>query len=390
MKRSGWIVAVAVVVPAPGAASQRPNQASFVPTGAKIEGSSFATVERAPPVPYPDEPPPPEHQPQGPAAWYARDLGISYDEAERRQSQQQTLRPEFERLIALLQVREAGNFTGPRIVHKPDWAFVLYFKRDPERTLAKYTNHPGIRAAPARYTREELAAVVKPWVDRFASRNIAGGWGMDATFRAAEIMMNVTEEEYRAIADREGWGPVPQAVRLAFSAPLAHVSVEDQAKPFVRIFAQNSRSAIRQPEAGFFGRITMRDGCLYSGNRLAYFHRESGIGLDEQGYLAIRDRRTGKSTGRIGEWFVWAGPNQISEDMPMVRELRQRCGAAPIDNVGNPESAAQFRVQAHRIDALAERRRISRKRAWELLKQCWRKADAAKPDAPPDDLVKCN
>ncbi len=264
---------------------------------------------------------------------------------------------------------------------------MLYFKRAPERTLAKYTNHPRIRAALARYTREELVALVKPWVDRFTARSIAGGWGMDATFGTAEIMMNVTEEEYRETAAREGWGPVPLPVRLAFSAPLARVSVADKAKPFVRILAQNSRSTIVQPEAGFFGRITMRDGCLYSGKALAYFHRESGIGIDEQGYLAIKDRRTGKSTGRIGEWFAWAGPNHISEDMPMVRELRQRCGNAPIDNVGNPESAAQFRVQPHRIDALAERRRISRKRAWELLKQCWRKSDAAKPDAPPDDLV---
>lgn len=363
---------------------------AFVPTGVRIEPSGFATVERAPPVPYADEPPPPEHQPQGPAAWYARDLGISYEEAQRRQREQQALRPEFERLIALLQVREAGNFTGPRIVHQPDWAYVLYFKRDPERTLAKYTAHPRIRAAQARYTREELAALVKPWVDRFTARNLAGGWDMDATFGAAEIMMNVTEEEYREIAQREGWGPVPQVVRLAFSAPLAHVSVEERAKPFARIFAQNNRSTTLQLEAGFLGRITMRDGCLYSGKALAYFHRESGIGIDEQGYLAIKDRRSGKSKGRIGEWFSWAGPNSISEDMPMVRELRQRCGNAPIQNVGNPESAAQFRVQVHRIDALAERRRISRKRAWELLKQCWRKSDAAKPDAPPDDLVRCN
>ncbi len=362
----------------------------FTPTGAKIEPSGFATIERAPPVPYPDAPPPAEDRPRFEAEWYARNLGISVEEAQRRNREQQEARPEFERLIALLRAREAGNFTAPRMVHKPDWAYVLYFKRDPEGTLAKYTSHPRIRAALARYTEEELRAIATPWADRFVARKLIDGWGTDATFGTAEMMMNVTEEEYRAIAAREGWGPVPDAVVLRFSAPLDHPSMDERAKPIVRIFAQNSRSTGMQLEAGFSGRITMRDGCFYSGKALAYFHRETGIGVDEQGYLALTDRRTGKSKGRIGEWFSWAGPNHISEDMPMVRELRQRCGNAPIQNVGNPESAAQFRVRAHLIDALAERRRISRERAWELLKQCWRKADAAKPKAPPDDLVRCN
>ncbi|MEJ7777385.1 MAG: hypothetical protein WKF52_08410 [Sphingomicrobium sp.] len=362
----------------------------FTPTGAKIEPSGFATIERAPPVPYPDAPPPAEDRPRFEAEWYARNLGISVEEAQRRNREQQEARPEFERLIALLRAREAGNFTAPRMVHKPEWAYVLYFKRDPEGTLAKYTSHPRIRAALARYTEEELRAIATPWADRFVARKLIDGWGTDATFGTAEMMMNVTEEEYRAIAAREGWGPVPDAVVLRFSAPLDHPSMDERAKPLVRIFAQNSRSTGMQLEAGFSGRITMRDGCFYSGNALAYFHRETGIGVDEQGYLALTDRRTGKSKGRIGEWFSWAGPNHISEDMPMVRELRQRCGNAPIQNVGNPESAAQFRVRAHLIDALAERRRISRERAWELLKHCWRKADAAKPDAPPDDLVRCN
>ena len=383
-------VSVAMGAAAACAATAAIAAPAFVPTEAKIEPSGFATIDRAPPVPYPDEPPPAENRPHSEAAWYARDLGISVEEAERRQREQQALRPEFERLIALLRLREAGNFTAPRIVHKPDWAYLLFFKRDPERTLAKYSSHPRIRAALARYSEEELEALARPWVNRFVAHKLAGGWGSDATYGVAEIMMNVTEDEYRAIAAREGWGPLPDAVVLRFSGPLDHPGVEPRARPFVRIFAQNRRNTTMQPEAGISGRITMRDGCLYSGKALAYFHRETGIGVDEQGYLALTDRRTGKSKGRIGEWFSWAGPNQISEDMPMVRELRQRCGNAPIDNVGNPESAAQFRVRGHVIDALAERRRISRRRAWDLLKACWKTADTARPDGYPDDLVRCS
>lgn len=384
----GFIIWSALLAGSAGAAVP---QRALVATGARIEPSGFATVEHAPPVPYPDEPPPPESWP-GEERWYAQTHGLSAAEVRRRQREQQALRPEFERLIALLRVREAGNFTAPRVVHKPDWAYVLYFKRDPERTLAKYASHPRIKAAFARYSHEQLTSLAGPWVDRFVAHKLAVGWGGDASYGVAEIMMNVTEEEYQAVAEREGWGPVPDGVVLRFSRPLGHPGVEDRAKPFVRIFAQNSRATTMQPEAGFSGRITMRDGCLYSGKALAYFHRETGIGIDEQGYLALTDRRTGKSKGRIGEWFSWAGPNRISEDMPMVRELRRRCGNAPIDNVGNPESTAQFRLRqrAWTIDDLAKRRRISRQRAWELTKRCWAKADAAKPEAPPDDLVKCN
>ncbi|HEX9933163.1 MAG TPA: hypothetical protein VGB08_10010 [Allosphingosinicella sp.] len=69
---------------------------------------------------------------------------------------------------------------------------------------------------------------------------------------------------------------------------------------------------------------------------------------------------TGASKGRIGEWFVWAGPNGITEDMPGVAELRARCGSAPIMNVGNPESTQQFRVRAWEIDEIARRRGIGR------------------------------
>jgi hypothetical protein len=376
-----WVAAVSIG----GAAVAAPG---FVPTGAKIEPSGFATVETAPTIPYPDAPPPAEDRPRFEAEWYARFAGISVEEAQKRNREQQEARPEFERLVELLRVREAGNFTAPRVVHKPDWAYVLYFKRDPERTLAKYTRHPRFKAALAPYTEAELRAKAAPWVERFVARKLMDGWGTDATLGAAEMMMNVTAEEYGEIAARERWGPVPDGVVLRFSQPLDHPSVDDRVKPLVRIFAQNSRGTVVQPEAGFFGRITMRDGCLYHGKALAYFHRETGIGVDEQGYLALTDRRTGKSKGRVGEWFSWAGPNQVSEDMAMVRELRQRCGNAPIDNVGNPQSAWQFRVRAWVIDELAQRRRISRQRAWELLKQCWRKADAANPKGPPDDLCR--
>ena len=92
------------------------------PTGAKIEPSGFATIEKAPHPPYDLEPPPSENRPRSEAEWYARDQGISLAEAEKRYGEQHAIMPAFERLLARLREGEPGNFTSARMVHAPDWA----------------------------------------------------------------------------------------------------------------------------------------------------------------------------------------------------------------------------------------------------------------------------
>jgi hypothetical protein len=373
---------VVAVSPAPAA------QAMEAPTGARIEASGFATVEQAPPRPYADAPPPAEDRPETENGWYAREAGITEAEAAKRRAEQQAAQPEMARLIGTLNAREAGNFTATRMIHKPDWAYVFYFKRDPERTLARYTSNPHFRAALARYSKAELEALSKPWLERFERHRLTGGWGLDETYGTVEIMMGVTEEEYRAVAAREGWGALPDALELRFSRPLSSPPVSADAQPFVRLMPQDDRSTVIQLTAGASGRILIRDGCLMVGGsggapRLAYFHRETGIGRDAEGYLVLVDRATGAVRGRIGEWFIWAAPNHYDETMPMAAELRARCGTAPVLNVGNPESGHSFRARASAVDELARRTRISRQQAWERLKRCWSRNDASAPDRPP-------
>lgn len=318
-----------------------------VPTGATIEPSGFATVLRAP---SPDYRKLIRKEPQfhgAEAEWYARDQQISVAEARKRQDEQQAIMPEFERLLATLRAKEAGNFTAPRMVHQPDWAYVFYFKRDPEATLAKYTKNPRFKAARARYTQEELDALIKPWADRFTKAGIIGGYGSDATYGTAEFMMSVTEREYRDIAARENWEPVPQPIKLDFARELAIPAVDARAAPSLRTFANDTRATVIQLLAAGTGRVILKDGCLrvvtQDGKQpLAYFHRETGIGLDEQGYLALIDRQTGKPKGRIGEIFTWGGPNHMRPDMPGLAELKARCGEGPVAHVGNPEAKAAF------------------------------------------------
>jgi hypothetical protein len=367
-------------------------QLTGAPTGARIERSGYATIERAPSVPYPADPPPSQYI-GAEAEWYARDNGISVAEARKRQAEQNAMMGEFQILLETLRLKEPGNFTASRMVHQPDWGYEFYFKRDPQATLAKYTRNPRYSAKLARYTRDELEALIKPWTERFTAEKITGGWGTDETHGTAEIMMNVSEAEYRQIAAQKGWGPVPDAIKLGFAAAPVYPAIDPRARPYLRAFAAEDRSTVIQLLAAGQGRIVLKDGCLRIGTRkespAVMFHRETGIGIDDQGYMVLTDRQTGKSQGRIGEWFSWGGPNNIPASEPDVIELQQRCGGVGLVNVGNPRSMALSRLERpHIVDEVARERRMSRKQAWTWLKKCWVRQEASTSNRPPDDYCR--
>jgi hypothetical protein len=357
-----------------------------LPIGARVEASGFATIEQAPPSPFPDRLPPPDNRPKNETGFYAQMAGISGAEAQKRIAEQRATRPEFTRLMATLRAREAGNFTDARMIHKPDWAYVFYFKRNPEGSLAKYTRNPHFKAAQARYSREELQAIARPWVERFTGHRLLGGYGSDATYGEVRMDLVVSEAEFRALAEREGW-QVPEPIKLEFSEAVEGPAMPEQVRRLIRIFPQSDRALGATNQALLGGRIFLRDGCLYvSGadqpERLAYFAREVAIGLDDQGYLALRNRgNESRHLGRIGEQFSWGGPIGIQEDMPMVAELRARCGNAPLEHVGVPQSARLFQVRPWVIDAIAERRKIGRDEAWRRFRKCIEDREARKPGA---------
>ncbi len=375
-----WSAAAVLAACSSPTSSQAPGA---VPNGAKIEASGFATIEQVPPSPFPDQVPPAENRPKTEDAFYASMAGISEAEAKRRRAEQDAARPEFERLLSVLRRHEAGNFTAPRMVHTPDWAFVFYFKRDPERTLAKYTSNPHFKAGQARYSQQELQAIAKPWVERFSAHRLLGGHGSDETFGEVRMDLVVSEAEFRQIAAREGW-QVPDAIRLEFSEGVTGAAVPPDVERLIRIFPQSYRALGATNMALLSGRIALRQGCFYvvgpdQPSQLAYFAREVGLGLDEQGYLALRTGGpTTRHLGRVGEQFSWAGPIGIAEDAPMVAELRKRCGNAPLMHVGVPDSSRLFEVRAHVIDAIAERRKISRDEAWRRFRNCIEKREARK------------
>lgn len=347
--RSLLLVCLSLAACSEAAPSQpaAPAQQRTVPNEASIEASGYFTVEKVP-----DSPASPREAPrERELTYYAELAGVSNAEAATRMKEQEAIRPEFERLIQQLRTKERGNYTDAELIHRPNWAFLLFFKHGPEATLAKYSNNPRFQARHARYTEQELRALAQPWIDRFSAERLFTGYGLNARQGRAEIDMVVSEEEYAAIAARNGWDTPPDFLALRFEKAPVGPAVDPSIAHGIRIFPQSDRNLGIIHQAAFNGRIALRDGCFfvigYDGKeQLAYFAREVGIGLDSQGYLSLHARAAQpRHLGRIGEPFTWAGPIAIGEDAPMVAELRERCGNAPLMHVGIPESSAIFNAR---------------------------------------------
>jgi hypothetical protein len=314
--------------------------------GARIEPSGFATILSVPPSePESKQPRPRRQNEQG---FYASQFHVSEAEARKRIAAQHAIIPEFSRLQARLRRDEADNYIDARLIHEPDWAYVLYFKRKPESTLARYTKNPRFKAALGRYTAAELQAFAKPWADRFTEAGILGGYGTDATGGVVDMMLGASELEYRQLATEKGWGQPQEPIKLSFANDPKFPSVDPAVRHLLRAFGSEPYATVFQLEAAASAKIVLADGCLRVGSDkgpLAYFHRETGIGRDSGGYLALIDRATGKPKGRIGEQFTWAAPNSVPKNDPSAAALKARCGDGEILNIGNPESSALFNAR---------------------------------------------
>ena len=200
-----------------------------------------------------------------------------------------------------------------------------------------------------------MQRIVEEWTQRFAKAKLFGV--MMSPFESRiEMTVPVTEREFRAIAAREEWGKVRAPVRLSFAREMAVPRVDPRAARHLRGFASESVGTTLQMERGDSGRVILDNGCLRLAGTgkgkakgpLVVFHRETGIGLDAQGYLAAIDRRTGKATGRVGELWSWAAPNPGTQ-LDGLEELKTACGNGPIVNVGDLESEARFNARYTRL-----------------------------------------
>jgi len=119
--------------------------------------------------------------------------------------------------------------------------------------------------------------------------------------------------------------------------------VSEAALPAVRQWPASQTRTGFQMEAAFTGCIYLRDGCIFvrgvgedQPDKLAWFHAETGLDLDAEGYYTLIDRKTGQISGRLGEMMTWAGPNPLDNDDPAIATYREACGDYEVEGVGNP------------------------------------------------------
>ncbi len=354
--KGSLVLAVAASVAVGNAGSSPDASKRVVPTGARIGADGFATILRAPPNLEQAAEARPKPPPAGERHWYAEEHRISVDEAKRRLAEQGRWQLTFGHLNRILREREGGNFVAAMLRHEPDWAYVFFFKHDPEQTLKRYINHPRFQAERAVYSEEDRARLIEPWGKRWHAEGIPTTYGLDAVYPTMNVQLGITAEDYQALARERGWGTPPSPIVLNFMPAPKVAAVDPRVAPLLKGFAYERYPTLLQLEALGTGTLRLRNGCLMvqSGpgpEQIAVFHHETGVGLDEQGYLALIDRMSGKVRGRVGEKLAWGAPNAIPEKgMVGLEKLRAACPGELL-NIGNPESAAAFNARYGRAPA---------------------------------------
>src|SRR3546814_19892677 len=108
---------------------------------------------------------------------------------------------------------------------------------------------------------------------------------------------------------------------------------------------------ISQLQALHGGRVELRNGCFFVGergqpvNKLAWFHAETGLDIDNAGYLILRARVDGTTRARLGEDMSWAGPASAKIDAQDRPAQHGECGSGRHLVVGSPESTAPFEIR---------------------------------------------
>ncbi|MCJ8191476.1 hypothetical protein [Sphingomicrobium aestuariivivum] len=324
---------------------------SVAPEGASIGPEGHATVVTAPPDPdavrkAADDPHVPD---KSVYHFYAAENGLSLEEARRRLDAQQAKMDEVTRLRERLQREEGDNFLDLRLAHQPDWRYIFYFKREPEATLSRYTRDPRFEAASGTLSSDERAALIEPWAERWSSEGIPYAYGLGATRPDLEVSLSITAADYQALAEKNGWPAPPAPIVTHFAKAPTLPAVDPRVEPLLKGYAYGRFATGIQLEALGAGTVTLEDGCLTVGRgedrKVVVVHQETGISLDEDGYLVFIDRHSGAVRGRIGEPMVWAGPNRTPEQYLVgIERLRARCPGELL-NIGNPESAAAFEAR---------------------------------------------
>ncbi|MBH5323543.1 hypothetical protein [Aurantiacibacter sediminis] len=352
------------------------------PAGTTIEPSGYATILDAPPSPFPEIAPEDAYQNTlSPVEQFARDNGLSLEEAAAAINGPPELQAELQRLQPLLRANEAETFVDFVMVRDPGVRMEVWFTRNAEETLARYTSNPLFVPRDGGVTPENAQALADIWIERSREYPVIQLIGTSSVGGDVELGIGIEEAEFRALAAQEGWELGPDLTMTFASARPAAFSIPE-AEQWVRFFPRENIAPSIRLTAISTGTITLEDGCFRVRVRngetaLALFGYDNQLGVDEQGYLTIS--RTGEDAierYRIGEPGAWGGPAEVREDSADVVTLREACGDGEIWNVADPTSLRLFSLPfSDWVTNYAEANDLSRQEAWDIVIACMRREE---------------
>ncbi len=196
-------------------------------------------------------------------------------------------------------------------------------------------------------------AVGDLWVARLEARNALMGAGLSGKGEddpVSSIDTLLTARAFDAWVAQNGWR-VPAHIDWRFQSELTQPAVATDVTGAVHVWPASTIRTGWQLEAAFTGRIVLRDGCVFVSQpgeqreALAWFHSETGLGRDDEGYFTLVNRVTGETMARLGEEMQWAGPNSVDPQNPAVLALKAACGEHEVVGVGNPEALERIYVR---------------------------------------------
>ena len=197
----------------------------------------------------------------------------------------------------------------------------------------------------------DAKAIGETWTRRLQAKDAVSGWGLagkgpDGPVNMIDVAMSPPDFD-KWVAEN-GW-TVPRHISWSFVPRLTAPAVSAAARPKIRHWPAYERRTGAQNQALLTGKVLLRDGCFWlrrhdGSEALAWFLGETGLDVDDQGYLILVDRVTGETAARVGEMMSWAGPN--ADPTPeQSRALRAACGDHPVAEVGNPEANERMYVK---------------------------------------------
>ena len=341
---SACAAAPAVQFPAVGRAG--------LPKGATFGADGFASIAKAPPAPYPADPP---LSPETLDTLARRtSLGTPAEQAAAwaEANGPEDFQREVQRLMQLLPDSEKGNFVQLRLARdetstrdpQPLLGAEVLFKRNASATLAKYTRDPRFFAKQGGLAEAEMERLRTLWTSRL--KPLWAGWGMSSnpSLGRLEIDLGITETAFSERAREKGW-TWGDEVAFTFSKPQPPAFAEGALASLVRTFAREATNPLIRMTALGSGRIVLDDGCFRLEGQPrsnVMFAYDTQLARDSEGYLVVA--RPGATEGgyRIGEPGNWGAPNFVAEKWPDVIALRKACGNGPILNVADPSSERIF------------------------------------------------